>query len=60
MKASEIKTTVSRMTVGEDFTVWRDNKIKEIETVYNSKIETLKIDFQKVLKKDLKRLKTIH
>lgn len=42
MKASEIKTTVSRMTVGEDFTVWRDNKIKEIETVYNSKIETLK------------------
>lgn len=57
MKASEIKTTVSRMTVGEDFTVWRDNKIKEIETVYNSKIETLKIDFQKVLKKDLKRLK---
>lgn len=42
MKASEIKSTVSRMTVGEDFTVWRDNKIKEIETVYNSKIETLK------------------
>lgn len=42
MKASEIKSTVSRMTEGEDFSTWRSKKIKEIESVYNDKIESLK------------------
>lgn len=42
MKASEIKSTVSRMTEGEDFSTWRTQKIKEIESVYNDKIESLK------------------
>lgn len=42
MKASEIKSTVSRMSEGEDFSTWRSKKIKEIESVYNDKIESLK------------------
>ena len=42
MKAEEIKSTVSRMTSGEPFNEWLDNRIKEINSLYDGKIATLK------------------
>lgn len=42
MKASEIESTIKRMSEGEDFQVWRNRKISEIESAYNNKIEVLK------------------
>jgi hypothetical protein len=42
MKASEIESTIKRMSEGEDFQIWRDKKIAEIESAYNNKIEVLK------------------
>lgn len=42
MKAEEIKSTVSRMTSGEPFNEWLDNRVKEINSLYDGKIATLK------------------
>ena len=42
MKASEIESTIKRMSEGEDFQIWRNRKIAEIESTYNNKIEVLK------------------
>lgn len=42
MKASEIESTIKRMSEGEDFQVWRNRKISEIESTYNNKVEVLK------------------
>lgn len=42
MKAEEIKSTVSRMTSGESFNEWLDNRVKEINSLYDGKIATLK------------------
>lgn len=42
MKAEEIKSTVSRMTSGEPFNEWLDNRVKEINSLYDGKISTLK------------------
>lgn len=42
MKAYEIESTIKRMSEGEDFSVWRNRKISEIESEYNNKIEVLK------------------
>lgn len=42
MKASEIESTIKRMSEGEDFQIWRNKKIAEIESAYNNKIEVLK------------------
>lgn len=42
MKAEEIKSTVSRMTFGEPFNEWLDNRVKEINSLYDGKIATLK------------------
>lgn len=42
MKAEEIKSTVSRMTSGEPFNEWLDNRVKEIDSLYDGKIATLK------------------
>ena len=42
MKASEIESTIKRMSEGEDFQVWRNRKISEIESTYNNKIEVIK------------------
>lgn len=42
MKAEEIKSTVSRMTSGEPFNEWMDNRVKEINSLYDGKIATLK------------------
>ena len=42
MKAEEIKSTVSRMTSEEPFNEWLDNRVKEINSLYDGKIATLK------------------
>lgn len=42
MKASEIESTIKRMSEDEDFQIWRNRKIAEIESTYNNKIEVLK------------------
>lgn len=42
MKASEIESTIKRMSEGEDFQVWRNRKIAEIESAYNNKVDVLK------------------
>ena len=42
MKAEEINSTVSRMTSGEPFNEWLDNRVKEINSLYDGKIATLK------------------
>lgn len=42
MKASEIESTIKRMSEGEDFQIWRNRKIAEIESAYNNKIEVIK------------------
>lgn len=42
MKASEIESTIKRMSESEDFQIWRNRKIAEIESTYNNKIEVLK------------------
>lgn len=42
MKSEEIKSTVSRMTSGEPFNEWLDNRVKEINSLYDGKIATLK------------------
>lgn len=42
MKAEEIKSTVTRMTSGEPFNEWLDNRVKEINSLYDGKIATLK------------------
>lgn len=42
MKASEIESTIKRMSEGEDFQIWRNRKIAEIESTYNNKIEVIK------------------
>lgn len=42
MKASEIESTIKRMSEGEEFQIWRNKKIAEIESAYNNKIEVLK------------------
>lgn len=42
MKASEIESTIKRMSEGEDLQIWRNRKIAEIESTYNNKIEVLK------------------
>ena len=42
MKAEEIKSTVSRMTSGEHFNEWLDNRVEEINALYDGKIATLK------------------
>lgn len=42
MKAEEIRSTVKRMTSGENFDDWKEKKIKEINSLYDEKIESLK------------------
>lgn len=42
MKAEEIKSTVKRMTSGENFDDWKEKKIKEMNSLYDEKIESLK------------------
>lgn len=42
MKASEIESTIKRMSEGEDFQIWRNRKIAEIESAYNNKVDVLK------------------
>ena len=42
MKAEEIRSTVKRMTSGENFDDWKEKKIKEMNSLYDEKIESLK------------------
>lgn len=42
MKAEEIRATIKRMTSGENFDDWKENKIKEMNSLYDEKIESLK------------------
>lgn len=42
MKAEEIRLTVKRMTSGENFDDWKEKKIKEMNSLYDEKIESLK------------------
>lgn len=42
MKAEEIRSTVKRMTSGENFDDWKEEKIKEMNSLYDEKIESLK------------------
>lgn len=42
MKAEEIRATIKRMTSGENFGDWKENKIKEMNSLYDEKIESLK------------------
>lgn len=42
MKAEEIRSTVKRMTSGENFDDWNEKKIKEMNSLYDEKIESLK------------------
>lgn len=42
MKAEEIRSTVKRTTSGENFDDWKEKKIKEINSLYDEKIESLK------------------
>lgn len=42
MKAEEIRSTVKRMNSGENFDDWKEKKIKEMNSLYDEKIESLK------------------
>lgn len=42
MKAEEIRSTVKRMTSGENFDDWKEEKIKGMNSLYDEKIESLK------------------
>lgn len=42
MKAEEIRSTVKRMTSGENFDDWKEKNIKEMNSLYDEKIESLK------------------
>lgn len=42
MKAEEIRSTVKRMTSGENFDDWKEKKIKGMNSLYDEKIESLK------------------
>lgn len=42
MKAEEIRSTVKRMTSGENFDDWKEKKIKEMNSLYDEKIDSLK------------------
>lgn len=42
MKAEEIRANIKRMTSGENFDDWKENKIKEMNSLYDEKIESLK------------------
>lgn len=42
MKAEEIRSTVKRMTSGENFDDWKEKKINEMNSLYDEKIESLK------------------
>lgn len=42
MKAEEIRTVSDRMTDGKPFDEWKEEKVSEINSVYDGKIQTLK------------------